>query len=207
MYIKVLPLGLVDANCYILCDENKCGVVIDAGDYTPRLQMAIKESGIEKLLYIICTHGHFDHVSGVARLKEKYPEAKVVVGEADAPALSSAFISGAEAFGLPFYPCYADVTVNDGDVLQVGSILLKVIATPGHTLGGMVLYCENEKVAFTGDTLFRGSVGRTDLYGGSYAQLMTSIKKIKNLPPDTALMCGHGDSTTVQFEMEHNPYL
>lgn len=207
MYIKVLPLGLVDANCYILCDENKCGAVIDAGDYTPRLQMAIKESGIEKLLYIICTHGHFDHVSGVARLKEKYPEAKVVVGEADAPALSSAFISGAEAFGLPFYPCYADVTVNDGDVLQVGSILLKVIATPGHTLGGVVLYCESEKIAFTGDTLFRGSVGRTDLYGGSYAQLMTSIKKIKNLPPDTALMCGHGDSTTVQFEMEHNPYL
>ena len=207
MYIKVLPLGLVDANCYILCDENKCGAVIDAGDYTPRLQMAIKESGIEKLLYIICTHGHFDHVSGVARLKEKYPEAKVVVGEADAPALSSAFISGAEAFGLPFYPCYADVTVNDGDVLQVGSILLKVIATPGHTLGGVVLYCESEKIAFAGDTLFRGSVGRTDLYGGSYAQLMTSIKKIKNLPPDTALMCGHGDSTTVQFEMEHNPYL
>lgn len=207
MYIKVLPLGLVDANCYILCDENKCGAVIDAGDYTPRLQMAIKESGIEKLLYIICTHGHFDHVSGVARLKEKYPEAKVVVGEADAPALSSAFISGAEAFGLPFYPCYADVTVNEGDVLQVGSILLKVIATPGHTLGGVVLYCESEKIAFTGDTLFRGSVGRTDLYGGSYAQLMTSITKIKNLPPDTALMCGHGDSTTVQFEMEHNPYL
>jgi glyoxylase-like metal-dependent hydrolase (beta-lactamase superfamily II) len=89
----------------------------------------------------------------------------------------------------------------------VGSILLKVIATPGHTLGGVVLYCESEKVAFTGDTLFRGSVGRTDLYGGSYAQLMTSVKKIKNLPPDTALMCGHGDSTTVQFEMEHNPYL
>lgn len=207
MYIKVLPLGLVDANCYILCDENKCGAVIDAGDYTPRLQMAIKESGIEKLLYIICTHGHFDHVSGVARLKEKYPEAKVVVGEADAPALSSAFISGAEAFGLPFYPCYADVIVNEGDVLQVGSILLKVIATPGHTLGGVVLYCESEKIAFTGDTIFRGSVGRTDLYGGSYAQLMTSIKKIKNLPPDTALMCGHGDSTTVQFEMEHNPYL
>jgi glyoxylase-like metal-dependent hydrolase (beta-lactamase superfamily II) len=207
MYIKVLPLGLVAANCYILCDENKCGAVIDAGDYTPRLQMAIKESGIEKLLYIICTHGHFDHVSGVARLKEKYPEARVVVGEADAPALSSAFISGAEAFGLPFYPCYADVTVNDGDVLQVGSILLKVIATPGHTLGGVVLYCESEKVAFTGDTLFRGSVGRTDLYGGSYAQLMTSVKKIKNLPADAALMCGHGDSTTVQFEMEHNPYL
>ena len=207
MYIKVLPLGLVAANCYILCDENKCGAVIDAGDYTPGLELAIKESGIEKLLYIICTHGHFDHVSGVARLKEKHPEARVVVGEADAPALSSAFVSGAEAFGLPFYPCYADVTVNDGDVLQVGSILLKVIATPGHTLGGVVLYCESEKVAFTGDTLFRGSVGRTDLYGGSYAQLMTSVKKIKMLPPDTALMCGHGESTTVQFEMEHNPYL
>ncbi len=207
MYIKVLPIGLVDANCYILCDENKCGAVIDAGDYTPRLETAIKESGIEKLLYIICTHGHFDHISGVARLKEKYPEAQVVVGEADAPALSSGFISGAEAFGLPFYPCYADVTINDGDVLEIGTIRLQAIATPGHTLGGMVLYCESEKVAFTGDTLFRGSVGRTDLYGGSYAQLIASVKKIKNLPPDTTLMCGHGESSTVEFEMEHNPYL
>jgi glyoxylase-like metal-dependent hydrolase (beta-lactamase superfamily II) len=207
MYIKALPLGPVAANCYILCDDSKCGAVIDVGDYNPALEIAIKESGIEKLLYIICTHGHFDHVSGVSRLKQKHPEAKVVVGEADAPALSSAFISGAETFGLPFYPCYADVTVNDGDVLQVGSTLLKVIATPGHTLGGVVLYCEKEKVAFTGDTLFRGSVGRTDLFGGSYTQLMTSIKKITKLPPDTTLLCGHGAGTKVEFELEHNPYI
>ena len=207
MYIKALPLGPVAANCYILCDDSKCGAVIDVGDYTPALEEAIKESGMQSPDYIICTHGHFDHTSGVARLKEKYPNAKVVIGEGDAPALSDAFLSGAQAFGLPFYPCYADVTLKDGDELLVGNTLFKAIATPGHTLGGVVLYCESEGVAFTGDTIFRGSVGRTDLYGGSYAQLMTSVKKIAKLPLDTVLLCGHGSSSTVEFEMEHNPYI
>lgn len=207
MYIKALPLGPVSANCYIICDSGKIGAVIDPGDYNSRLENAITESGMTELKYIICTHSHFDHVSGVGRLKEKYPGATVVAGAEDAPALSDAFLSASAAFGLPFYPCYADKTVKDGDILISGELSFRVIHTPGHTLGGIVLYCPEEKVAFTGDTIFKGSVGRTDLYGGNYAQLMDSIKKIKKLPLDTTLLYGHGRSSTLAEEMTYNAYL
>ncbi len=129
------------------------------------------------------------------------------MGAEDAPALSDEALSGAAAFKLPFFPCRADKTVIDGDVLEIGDLSLKVIHTPGHTLGGVVLYCSKEKVAFTGDTLFMGSVGRTDLYGGNHSVLMNSLKKIKKLPDETKLFCGHGESTTLQRELMYNFYL
>ncbi len=207
MNIKVLPLGPVSANCYILCDKNGIGAVIDPGDYNLHLERGIAESGIKELKYIICTHSHFDHVSGVGRLKEKYPDAQVVVGVEDVPALSDPVLSASADFGLPFFPCYADKTVNEGDVLDVGEVSLKVIEAPGHTKGGILLYCEGEKIAFTGDSLFKGSVGRTDLYGGNHAQLMNTVRKIKSFAPDTVLLCGHGESTTVAHEMMYNFYL
>lgn len=206
MNVKTLVLGPVSANCYIIC-SNGAGAVIDPGDYNISLEKAIIESGIKELKYIICTHSHFDHVSGVGRLKEKHPEATVVAGTEDAPALSDAMLSAASSFGLPFYPCYADKTVDDGDALSFGEVSFTVVSTPGHTPGGIILCCEEEKVAFTGDTIFKGSVGRTDLRGGSYAQLANSLKKIKKFPPDTVLMCGHGESTTVAEELMYNFYL
>ena len=207
MNIKSVCLGPVSANCYAFCGENGEGAVVDPGDYNFQLERVIAECGIKTLKYIICTHSHFDHVSGVGRLKEKYPDAQVVVGAEDAPALGDAVLSAAADFGLPFYPCYADKAVVDGDSLNVGDLKFNVIATPGHTKGGIILYCEEEKIAFTGDTLFKGSVGRTDLFGGNHAQLMESIKKIKKLAPDTVLLCGHGESTTVAREMMYNFYL
>ncbi len=207
MYIKVLPLGPVSANCYVVCDDNKIGAIIDPGDYNGVLESAITYSGMKELKYIICTHCHFDHVSGVGRLKEKYPDAIVVAGREDAPALSDAVLSAAADFDLPFYPCYADKTVENGDILPLGDLTLEIISTPGHTKGGIIIYCPQEKVAFTGDTLFKGSVGRTDLYGGSHAQLMESVKKIKQFTNDTVLFCGHGESTTVDRELMYNFYL
>ena len=207
MNIKSVCLGPVSANCYVFCSENGEGAVVDPGDYNFQLERVITECGIKTLKYIICTHSHFDHVSGVGRLKEKYPDAQVVVGAEDAPALGDAFLSAAADFGLPFYPCYADKAVADGDSLNIGDLKFNVIATPGHTKGGIILYCEEGKIAFTGDTLFKGSVGRTDLFGGNHAQLMESIKKIKKLAPDTVLLCGHGESTTVAREMMYNFYL
>lgn len=207
MFLKSIALGPVAANCYVICDNQKNGAVIDAGGFNPRLERVIAESGMERLQYIICTHGHFDHTSGVSKLKSKYPDAKIVIGKEDAPALSDPNISAAAVFGVPFEPCYADVTVSDGDILSIGEISLKVISSPGHTQGGVVLYCEEEHIAFTGDTLFKGSVGRTDLYGGSYAALLESLKKIKKLPAETVLLCGHGENTTVEWELKYNPYL
>jgi glyoxylase-like metal-dependent hydrolase (beta-lactamase superfamily II) len=207
MNIKSVCLGPVSANCYVFCGENGEGAVVDPGDYNFQLEKIIEECGIKTLKYIICTHSHFDHISGVGRLKEKHPDAQVVVGTEDAPALSDAVLSAAADFGLPFYPCYADKTVVDGDSLNVEGYTFSVVATPGHTKGGIILYCEKEKIAFTGDTLFKGSVGRTDLFGGNHAQLMESIKKIKKFAPDTVLLCGHGESTTVAREMMYNFYL
>ncbi len=207
MNVKTLALGPVSANCYIVCSNDGVGAVVDPGDYNTTLEKAIIESGIKELKYIICTHAHFDHVSGVGRLKEKYPQAMVVAGVEDAPSLNNPLLSAAAAFGLPFYPCHADKTVGEGDELNVGEYTFKVISTPGHTPGGIILYCEEEKIAFTGDTLFKGSIGRTDLAGGSYAQLMTSLKKIKSFLPETVLMCGHGESTTVATELMYNFYL
>lgn len=207
MCIKALPLGLVAANCYIICDDNGNGAVIDPGDYTVSLETEIIKSGIKNLKYIICTHGHFDHISGVKGLKAKHEEALVVISEEDAPCLSDNNLSEATFFGVSCDTCYPDLTVKDGDTLELGEITFKVISVPGHTRGGIILYLEKEKVAFTGDTLFKGSVGRTDLKGGSYAQLMKSVKKIKDFSADTVLYCGHGESTTVEIELKSNLYL
>lgn len=206
MFIKTLSLGPVAANCYIIRDE-KIGAVIDPGEYNSRLSDAILKSGIEKLEYIICTHGHFDHIAGVGKLKERFPEAKVVIGVEDAPCLSDSFLSAAAFFGIEIDSCYADITVKDGDVINIGSLSFEVISMPGHTKGGIMLYSAKENVAFTGDSIFKGSVGRTDLPGGSHVELIKSCKKINKFSPDTVLYCGHGESTTVEWELKHNFYL
>jgi glyoxylase-like metal-dependent hydrolase (beta-lactamase superfamily II) len=203
MLIKTLPLGPVSANCYIIGDGDY-GAVIDPGDYNVHLVDAILKSGIKKLEYIICTHGHFDHIAGVKKLKERFPDAKIVIGEGDAPCLGDNHLSAAAFFGMEIDFCNADVTVKDGDVLNIGSIPFRIISMSGHTVGGIMIYSQEQKVAFTGDTLFKGGFGRTDLPGGSHAELVKSCKKIKNLSTDTVLYCGHGESTTVERELKYN---
>ncbi len=209
MYIKTLPLGFVSANCYIIKDElSGEGAVIDPGDYNSALQNEILKADIKNIKYIFLTHGHFDHISGVARLKEKYPVAKVVVGELDAPLLSSADMSLASAFGLPFTPCYEDMKVKDNDILHLGEIEIKVISTPGHSLGGVVYYLPTENISFTGDTLFKGSIGRTDLYGGDITVLSRSLKKLASLlPKETIVYSGHGEASRMDYELTYNNYL
>ncbi len=208
MYIKTLPLGLVSANCYIICDENtKLGAVIDPGDFTPSLMKAINESGIKELKYILCTHGHFDHIQGVSRLKEKFPESEILIGEKDCVALSDSVVSLAALFGAPFYPCVADKVLNGGDKINVGDITFEIISAPGHSEGGVMYYSKDQKVIFTGDTLFKGSIGRTDFNGGSMAVLLNTLQKIKKLPEDVTIYSGHGEATTVKHETEYNMYL
>ncbi len=207
MYIKCLPLGAVSANCYIICDGEGNGAVVDPGDYTLALENEIKNAGITTLHYILCTHGHFDHISGVAQLKEKHPSAQVVCGVEDAPALSSGSLSLAEVFGLPFNPCFADKTIKNGDELSVGGLNIKVIGAPGHSLGGVVYYFPEENVMFTGDTLFKRSIGRTDLYGGDYSVLLKTLGKFKDYPAETVIYSGHGEKTTIDYELKYNPYI
>jgi glyoxylase-like metal-dependent hydrolase (beta-lactamase superfamily II) len=208
MYITTLPIGPVSANCYIICDEKtKIGAVIDPGDFTPSLLKAIKDAGIEELKYILCTHGHFDHIQGVSRLKEKYPESEILIGEKDCVALSDSVVSLASFFGAPFYPTVADRVLNGGDKIIIGEITFDVISAPGHSEGGVMYYSKDEKAIFTGDTIFKGSIGRTDFNGGSMTVLMNTLQKIKRLPEDVKIYSGHGEATTVKYETEYNMYL
>ena len=208
MYIKGLVLGPVSANCYVVCDEEtKIGAVIDPGDYNSLLLKEIENSGMKELKYILCTHAHFDHIAGAGRLKEKFPEAKIVVGIEDSSALNDDILSLAAYFGAPFYPCVADKEVENGDLLQIGGIELKVISAPGHTTGGVLYYEQKQGVVFTGDTIFKGSVGRTDFPGGSSVVLMNTLNKIKKLPDECAVYSGHGEKTTIKHEKQYNMYL
>lgn len=208
MYIKCVPAGAISANCYVLCDEKtKIGAIIDPGAYDFNVKKAIADAGIEELKYILCTHGHFDHITGVADLKKAYPEAEICIGKNDAPMLSDGNLNMANYFGMPFSPCYADTELSDGDVIKVSDIEITVASAPGHTTGGVLYVLNDEKVIFSGDTLFSGSIGRTDLYGGDYSVLMKTLKKFKGFSEDFVVYTGHGESTTIGRELKTNMYL
>ena len=208
MYIKGFAIGPVSANCYVICDDKtKIGAVIDPGDFNGLLLKEIEKAGIEELKYILCTHAHFDHIAGAGRLKERFPEAKIAVGLEDSAALNDERLSLAAYFGAPCNPCVADEELKNGDVVTVGSLSFNIISAPGHTVGGVLYYEKKQGVLFTGDTLFKGSVGRTDFPGGSSVVLMNTLKKIKNLPEECAVYSGHGDKTTIKHEKNYNMYL
>lgn len=208
MYIKGFAIGPVSANCYVICDDKtKIGAVIDPGDFNDLLLKEIEKAGIEELKYILCTHAHFDHIAGAGRLKERFPEAKIAVGLEDSAALNDGMLSLAAYFGAPFYPCVADEELKNGDVITVGSLSFNIISAPGHTVGGVLYYEKEQGVLFTGDTLFKGSVGRTDFPGGSSVVLMNTLKKIKNLPEECVVYNGHGEKTTIKHEKNYNMYL
>ncbi len=208
MYIKRLPLGDVEANCYIVCDgETKVGAVLDVGGFSEELLNAIKEAEIEELKYILCTHGHFDHIAGVKRLKELYPKAEIVIGEQDAILTEDVEKNMANYFGASFDGFKPDILVKENDQLEIGSKKFRVLATPGHSLGGVCYVCDEEKILFSGDTLFKLTVGRTDLWGGNLNELLDSVEKLMLLSDDYIVYTGHNISTTIGSERVRNRYL
>ena len=191
-------------NTYLIADKNtREAAVIDPGGEIDELMVFIKENFID-IKYIILTHGHGDHIGCVPQLKE-LTNATIIANTEEKELLldkkknlSSSMKCGATEFE-------ADKYVNDGDSLKLGSLKLKFIHTPGHTKGGMCIRVENHM--FTGDTLFAGSMGRTDLYGGDNNQMKKSLNKLKKYEDDIIVYPGHGPNTTMGIEKTTNPYL
>ncbi len=205
MIIKTIPVGPIMANCYILgCQETKKAIVIDPGDEPDRILMALAQSKFT-VAYILNTHGHFDHVGGNKKMKE-VTGAVLAIHEEDEPMLSQLSASAA-SFGLSAENSpAADQYLREGDTISAGNISLKVIHTPGHTRGGVCLYAPG--YLFSGDTLFAGSIGRTDLPGGDYDTLISSIKtKLLPLPKNTIVYPGHGPESSIETESRINPFL
>ncbi|MFH2061118.1 MAG: MBL fold metallo-hydrolase [Pseudomonadota bacterium] len=205
MIIKKLEVGPIMANCYILgCKSTKQAVVIDPGDDADRILMELAKSEL-RVKYLINTHGHFDHVGANKQMKEA-TNAQIAIHPADEPMLEelsrSAMMFGLSAENSP----PADIVLNHGDEISFGEITLKVIHTPGHSQGGICLYTKG--FLFAGDTLFAGSIGRTDLPGGDYDTLIASIKeKLMMLDDDTLVYTGHGPETTIGKEKRINPFI
>lgn len=207
MRITNLPSGALQANTYLAVDEKTNeGFIVDPGGYNKVLTKEVRDNDVN-IKYIILTHGHSDHICGVNEHKAEFPDAKIVAYKDEEAMLENPNLNQSPGFGVP-YSTKADILVSDGDELKVGDVTLKFIHSPGHTEGGMCIYVKEAKALFSGDTLFRQSIGRTDFPGGSYKEIMDSIrKKLFLLPDDTNVFPGHMGTTSIGFEKENNPFV
>lgn len=204
MQVKVVQLGMIGTNCYIFWDEDsrKCAVV-DPGDDGGQVAAFIQGQGLEPVA-ILLTHSHFDHILGIPGIRAQWPDlpvychpADVNEGQTTVSMFGSTFPAVSSFGNLRYY--------REGDRVEVGPITLEVLETPGHTPGSVTL--KGDGVLFTGDTLFRGSIGRTDLEGGSYEQIMASLRKLAALPGDYRVCPGHEGLSTLDAERRSNYYL
>jgi len=194
------------ANTYLVTDENtKQGFIVDPGSYYQGLTQKVKEEGTE-IKYIILTHGHGDHIGGVEQYRKDFPAAELVAAEAEKDLLADPDANLSTSITGVSVSLTADIWVNEGDTLRVGDMELKFTMTPGHTPGGMCILAD--KVLFSGDTLFRCSIGRTDFPGGSYDQLTQGVRdRLFVLPDETRVFPGHMEETSIGFEKENNPFV
>lgn len=206
MIVETLPVGPLQTNCYLVgCEATRLGAVIDPGGDAAEILSAIGRHRL-KLEYILLTHAHFDHISGVAELVEA-THAPIALHPGDLPLLRAR--GGAAMFGIFMRPSpEPNVALSEGQVIEVGALRLNVLHTPGHTPGHVTFHERTAKAAFDGDVLFMQGIGRTDFPGSSYQQLMDSIRnKLFTLPDDTTIYPGHGPATTVGEERWSNPFL
>lgn len=206
MIYRQLPVGMVQANCYLVgCEETKEGVVIDPGDEAERILAEIEAEGL-KVKYILNTHAHFDHIMANGPLV-RATGAPLALHPLDLPLLR--LNGGAEFFGLEAPPSpEPDLALAEGDLITFGRHTLRVLFTPGHTPGHVSFYEAEAGVIFDGDVLFAGGIGRTDLPGGDYETLLNSInEKLMVLPDETVVCSGHGSLTTIGQERASNPWL
>ena len=205
MIIKKVVVGPLEVNCYILgCDDSKEAAIIDPGNNADEIIRTVEKEGLIPK-FIINTHAHFDHVGGVKAIQDHF-KIDFFLHNEDSFLVENAS-EQATAFGLePISKPKVNKYVNNGEKITLGNKSITVIHTPGHSPGCVCYYLDNN--VFVGDTLFAGSIGRTDLPGGSYETLINSIKeKLFPLGDSTIVYPGHGPSTTIESEKEHNPFL
>lgn len=206
MLLRSITVGITQTNCYLVgCEETREGVVIDPGGDAGRILKGIEAMGLT-VRYVLNTHCHFDHMAANAEVVA-VTGASLALHPAELPILQAR--GGASWFGVPVRESpLPEVYLEDGQILEVGTLQFRVLSTPGHSPGGATFYLEEEGVAFDGDVLFAMGVGRTDLPGGDWDTLMRSIHEVLfALPDETVLYPGHGPQTTVGRERRSNPWL
>ncbi|MBZ4642699.1 MAG: metallo-beta-lactamase family protein [Deferribacteraceae bacterium] len=205
MKLQILDVGPLYVNCSIFSVNGKC-IIFDPGDDFNAIDEYITKNKL-KPLYILNTHGHFDHIGAVDELKDKY-NIPFYMSKKDEKIMEET-AKQAVLFGLP--PRKApkiDRDIKDEDIFEIENIKIKALATPGHTPGGMCFHILNQKIVISGDTLFYLSVGRTDFPYSDFDALVKGIKsKLFTLPDDTVVIPGHGEKTTIGFEKKTNPFL
>jgi hydroxyacylglutathione hydrolase len=206
MIVETLQLGPVGTNCFVVGDEvTGRAAVVDPGGDAPRVVAVLQRLGLTAEV-IVLTHAHFDHVGGVRELRDA-TGAPVAIGESEAPLLAVAAERGASLFGLTIpKPPAPDRLLHDGELVILGGRPFRVVHTPGHSPGHICLL--GDGIAFVGDVVFQGSIGRTDLPGGDHDALLRSIARyLLPLPDETVLYNGHGPATTIGRERRTNPFL
>ena len=200
MEVSVLRLGPIQTNCYIFRREggHRCGIV-DPGDQGEQVARWMVEKGLEAEA-VLLTHGHFDHILGIPGLREEWPDLPVYCHPAD---MGDGETTGIFGERFPTVRSFGDITAyREGDVVTVAGVDVEVLETPGHTPGSVTLRADD--VLFTGDTLFEGSMGRTDLPGGDEGQLMKSLKRLGELEGDYQVLPGHEGRSTLERERKTN---
>jgi hydroxyacylglutathione hydrolase len=207
MILEMLTVSPFQENCYVIGDEESMtGAIIDPGDEAARIALTVEKMGLE-ISQIIVTHSHIDHVGAVAQLVDEYVCPVLMHNEAEA--MLKTVPQQAMMLGMRFGKVpKVDRHIGDEEILEVGSLRLRSLYTPGHAPGHLAFLVEDEDTVFSGDALFAGSVGRVDLPGGSMEVLMRSIsERLLILPDETRVLSGHGPETTIGRERVSNPFL
>lgn len=201
LIIERYKVGPLETNCYFITDnDTKKSAIIDPGGISSELDEKIESIGKENIEYILMTHGHFDHIRKAVRY-QKMTGAKLMIGKDESQFTKDRRLNLCR---IPMPAFDVDVLLNDGDIIKLGEIKIKVLNTPGHTVGGVCFIVDN--CMFVGDTIMKGTVGRCDLNTGSLDQMMSSILKISKLQGNYNIYPGHGDMTTLDDEKKNNVY-
>lgn len=203
MIIRCLPTGMFGSNCYVVGNNGE-GIIIDPGVDSREIINVVRKTGL-KIINIILTHAHIDHICSMDAVRDALG-ATVMIHRADAEALTDPWYNGSALFGISSAFRQADRILMDEEVFKAGELDIHIIHTPGHTPGGICIKIGGN--IFTGDTLFRMSIGRTDLGGGDYKEIINSIKsKLMRLDDDTVIYSGHGEASTIGYEKKNNPFI